>query len=58
MRGSAMAWVKSSYSDGNGDCVEVALGVERVGARDSKNAGAELSFPAAAWEAFVSSLKA
>ncbi|MBP2337782.1 hypothetical protein JOF41_003960 [Saccharothrix coeruleofusca] len=38
-------WIKSSYSDGSGQCVEVGFGGRRVGARDSKNTGPELAFP-------------
>ncbi len=47
------AWRKSTYSNGNVNCVEVALGVERVAIRDSKNAsGPMLIFPVAGWDAF------
>ncbi|MFF8592458.1 DUF397 domain-containing protein [Streptomyces sp. NPDC015220] len=54
-------WQKSSYS-GSGDgnaCVEVADRRSRIAVRDSKApARAALSFPAAAFTAFVDGLKA
>lgn len=34
---TAERWRKSSYSNSNGDCVEVADGAASVGVRDSKN---------------------
>lgn len=47
-------WFKSSYSNGQGECVEVAISGERVAARDSKDpAGPALVFGAEAWTAFV-----
>ncbi|MEU0245071.1 DUF397 domain-containing protein [Streptomyces sp. NPDC006235] len=54
-------WRRSSYSNTNGgDCVEITEdfpGVVPV--RDSKNpSGPALVVPAAAWDAFVNSLKA
>lgn len=55
-------WFKSSYSDNGGTCVEVSdhlagsLGIVPV--RDSKVPGGPvLSFPAAAFSAFVSAVK-
>ncbi len=53
---AAPEWRKSSYSgsSGNGSCVEVALGRDRVGVRDSKNVtGPRLAFDAGAWREFV-----
>ncbi|GGZ69961.1 DUF397 domain-containing protein [Streptomyces echinoruber] len=53
-------WRRSSYSNANGgECVEVAENVPGVvPVRDSKNPyGPVLVVPAAAWDAFVSSLK-
>jgi hypothetical protein len=49
-----MSWRKSSYSNGaQANCVEVALGRDRVAIRDSKNAsGPMLIFPVAGWDAF------
>ncbi|MFF3005734.1 DUF397 domain-containing protein [Kitasatospora sp. NPDC057940] len=55
------AWRKSSYSGSNGgNCVEVAPGFPGlVPVRDSKDPhGPALVFPAAAWEAFVSAVRA
>ncbi|MFT7866438.1 MULTISPECIES: DUF397 domain-containing protein [Amycolatopsis] len=49
-------WVKSSASGSGGedkDCVEVATTAGRVLLRDSKNPGAQLSLPCAAWRAFL-----
>lgn len=47
-------WFKSSYSNGQGECVEVAISGERVATRDSKDpAGPALVFSAEAWTAFV-----
>ncbi|MEO3974430.1 DUF397 domain-containing protein [Streptomyces sp. CAU 1734] len=55
-----LTWTKSSYSGGTNDCVEVAHGVPgAMPVRDSKNpAGPALVFPAGAWSAFVSNVKA
>ena len=48
-------WRKSSYSNGQGGCVEVTDGFAHViPVRDSKDpAGPALVFPATAWQAFV-----
>lgn len=47
-------WRKSTYSNGNnGDCVEVALGAEVAGVRDSKNPGPRLAFTRGAFRAFA-----
>ncbi|MEU9042951.1 MULTISPECIES: DUF397 domain-containing protein [unclassified Kitasatospora] len=52
-------WRKSTYSNGQGGCVEVAdgyLGVMPV--RDSKDPeGPALIFPFAAWESFVAAVR-
>jgi hypothetical protein len=58
---SSARWRRSSYSNANGgNCVEITEdfpGVVPV--RDSKNPnGPALVVPAAAWDAFVNSLKA
>ncbi|MGW2327363.1 DUF397 domain-containing protein [Streptomyces sp. NPDC001700] len=60
---SSAAWVKSSYSNGNGgQCVEFAPGIAAtagvVPVRDSKNAmGPALVFPAGAWGSFTTALR-
>ncbi|QWF77735.1 DUF397 domain-containing protein [Amycolatopsis sp. CA-230715] len=47
-------WRKSSYSGNQGDCVEVAIGADEVGVRDTKNrAAGNLTVAPAAWSAFV-----
>jgi hypothetical protein len=55
-QGATPAWTKSSYSTGNGACVEVKSPVrEELAVRDSKVvAGPTLAFPAGSWSAFVS----
>ncbi|WP_329196519.1 MULTISPECIES: DUF397 domain-containing protein [unclassified Streptomyces] len=54
-------WRKSSHSNGdNGDCVEVADGLDRVvPVRDSKRPGGPaIVVAAAAWTPFIATLKA
>lgn len=47
-------WRKSSYSDSQQECVEVALSSAAIGVRDTKNRqGGELALHPAAWHAFV-----
>ncbi|MGE7435452.1 DUF397 domain-containing protein [Kitasatospora sp. NPDC001175] len=58
---SSAAWRKSSFSGGQGgDCIEVADGFPGVmPVRDSKDPdGPALVFPAEAWSAFVTGVKA
>ena len=51
-------WRKASYSNGQGDCVEVSSLTGSVAVRDTKNrGGAVLSVPAEAWRAFTDELK-
>ncbi|WP_073928846.1 Scr1 family TA system antitoxin-like transcriptional regulator [Streptomyces sp. CB03911] len=52
---SGAPWLKSSYSNGGGQCIEVAPGFDGVmPVRDSKDPeGPVLVFPAGAWQAFV-----
>lgn len=52
-------WVKSSYSQVNGHCVEAA-GLSRsiVGVRDSKNPrGVVLQFTPAKWQSFLAGVR-
>ncbi|MFF5717001.1 DUF397 domain-containing protein [Streptomyces buecherae] len=55
-------WIKSSYSDNGGDCVEVATNLTTHGTipvRDSKNPhGPTLTFEPTAWSAFVTGIRA
>jgi hypothetical protein len=52
------SWVKSSYSAGEGNCVEVATLPETIMVRDSKNtAGPALRFSPDAWRRFTDTLK-
>ncbi|MEV0259080.1 DUF397 domain-containing protein [Streptomyces sp. NPDC050732] len=54
-QGTSHTWVKSSYSTGNGACVEVKSPVHGISVRDSKVVeGPVLAFPAESWNAFVS----
>lgn len=59
LRGATQEWTKSSYSVGNGECVEVkSPTVSALAVRDSKvPQGPVLAFPADAWTAFVASVK-
>lgn len=52
-------WTKSSYSTGNGACVEIKSPVvAAMAVRDSKvTDGPTLAFPTDAWNTFVSSVK-
>jgi len=52
-------FVKSSFSDGNGACVEVAMRSDAIGVRDSKDdTSPVLAFTRPEWEAFVRGVKA
>jgi hypothetical protein len=47
-------WFKSSYSSGNGACIECAHIRDGMAVRDSKRTTAPaLAFPAAVWQAFL-----
>ncbi|MFE3829907.1 DUF397 domain-containing protein [Streptomyces sp. NPDC059092] len=53
-------WRRSSYSSGNGQCVEVRDNAPgAVPVRDSKNPGGpRLAFGSGAWTSFVAALRA
>jgi hypothetical protein len=54
------AWTKSSYSGGQGDCLEVAQGAipEALPVRDSKvPAGPAVVFADTAWGCFISAVR-
>ncbi|KDQ67864.1 DUF397 domain-containing protein [Streptomyces halstedii] len=55
LQGATEKWTKSSYSGGNGACVEVKSPVTRsIAVRDSKAPeGPSLTFVPGAWNAFV-----
>ncbi|MFF2552664.1 DUF397 domain-containing protein [Nocardia sp. NPDC058058] len=49
-------WRKSSYSGSNGgQCVEVLLGDDHVGVRDSKDRSPVLWFTGEQWDGFLAS---
>ncbi len=52
-------WRKSSYSGGNGNCVEVADCDDHIRVRDSKQhgRGPVLEFTRAEWKAFLQAAK-
>ena len=51
-------WRTSSHSGGQGDCVQIADNIPHlIPIRDSKHpAGPVLTFPRAAWQAFVTQI--
>lgn len=54
-QGKTDRWVKSSYSGGNGACVEVrSPAVQSIAVRDSKvPTGPSIGFAPASWSAFL-----
>ena len=54
---NATAWRKSNYSNSSANCVEIAVGVEVVGVRDSKDPGGpSLVVPARRWADFLAAV--
>ncbi|WP_079023690.1 DUF397 domain-containing protein [Streptomyces odonnellii] len=55
LQGATDTWTKSSYSGGNGACVEVKSPVvQSIAVRDSKAPeGPSISFVPSSWNAFV-----
>jgi hypothetical protein len=52
-------WKVSSYSGGNNNCVEVAIGKDEVSVRDTKDrAGGELRLGPQEWHALLYKVKA
>jgi hypothetical protein len=52
-----IVWHTSSYSGGNGDCVQVTPAPGRVLVRDSKHpSGPALTVPIPAWQTFLVTL--
>ncbi|WP_030259931.1 MULTISPECIES: DUF397 domain-containing protein [Streptomyces] len=53
-------WRKSTYSNGDGECIEVADGITGiVPVRDSKDpSGPALKFTSEGWQAFVAGIRA
>ncbi|EST27809.1 DUF397 domain-containing protein [Streptomyces roseochromogenus] len=49
-------WSKSSYSDGEGECLEVALTPTTIHIRDSKTPAPTLKVTPTTWTAFVTTL--
>lgn len=56
---SGVKWIKSSLSNANGNCVQVAaLSDELIGVRDSKDVlGPVLLFTPAEWSAFIGGVR-
>jgi len=53
-----MEWRKSTYTGGQGNCVEVADDAAAVAVRDTKDRdGGTLAFTGSAWERFTASLR-
>jgi Domain of unknown function (DUF397) len=53
-----LSWRKASYSDGNGECVEVAIRAGDVAIRDSKYPdGHVLNCSPSGWAAFLVQVK-
>ncbi|GAA2231902.1 hypothetical protein GCM10010232_18220 [Streptomyces amakusaensis] len=51
-------WLKSTYSNGNGNCVEVCVAPRTVAMRDSKvTDGPAVTMDPSAWSSFVGAVK-
>ncbi|CAM00546.1 uncharacterized protein DUF397 [Saccharopolyspora erythraea NRRL 2338] len=51
-------WRTSTRTQGQGQCVEVGFGAQRVGVRDTKNrAGGHFTVASRRWQEFVSGVK-
>ncbi|HEY3867219.1 MAG TPA: DUF397 domain-containing protein [Actinocrinis sp.] len=57
---NAGGWFKSSFcKPGPNECVEVAIGPDEIGVRDSKDrSGGRLTFTRAEWTAFLAGVRA
>jgi len=52
-------WYKSTFSDGQGSCVEVRASADSVAVRDTKDRGGpSLGFTPDEWRAFIAGAKA
>ena len=58
MSSTRLPWRKSTYSNGQANCIEAASQPGAVAIRDSKDPnGPRLAIPAAGWQAFTRALK-
>lgn len=59
MTGKSTGWRVSSYTTGQGNCVEVGQAPAAIVVRDTKNrSGVALRLPPAAWDQFITTLRA
>ncbi|GAB3496432.1 DUF397 domain-containing protein [Amycolatopsis cihanbeyliensis] len=56
---TSVCWTKSSYSQGNGECIELARATDKIGVRDSKlgDASPVLTFTPVAITALFDALR-
>jgi hypothetical protein len=58
MDSNSATWLKASYSNGSGNCVEVGTAPDSVTVRDTTDRdGGTLAFNAQAWRAFAVAIK-